>query len=289
MEIGPVAFGAGIAAAATIIVGLAMGWLQRLVRRAFIVMSRAIRADHWAIKGGWFTGDLGAQSNFLVSIKCAPSRSFRSPVRLDPEAVAVWMRVFGDVFPSAPEYCSPTELIRYRSESEATREATVLIWPSGLLEAALPLPHSLDEDGQPQIALLDIARPVISVIGSIQAGAHGAMFGNGVFGRLRLDWCIGVSRALTKESWTPWTRLLFPGRVPKGRATGMQPPMPSCGFGQERLVNLPPKSSVARILVPVLTDLIERSGYFGYEESVIDIERAIQSLSTVEVSFASRP
>ncbi len=136
VEVGSLAVGAAIVAVVTIVAGLVLGWTQRSVRLVCKSFVRAFRADHRAISTGWFGRDQGAQAQFLVSIKCAPSKSLRTPVRLDPDEVAGWVSAaFGEIFPPMPCYSDPTEVVRFESGPLATTEtrAFAIAWSSGLL------------------------------------------------------------------------------------------------------------------------------------------------------------
>jgi hypothetical protein len=64
----------------------------------------------------------------------------------------------------------------------------------------------------------------------------------------------------------------------------MQPPIPSPGFGHKQLESLSSDESPERILVPAITDLIERSGYIDYEQAVIDIRDAVRELGADSTS-----
>ena len=65
---------------------------------------------------------------------------------------------FDGMFPANPESCGPTEVIRYRRDSDDRFEFAAFASPAlGLRETAFPLAYSLDFDGHPQLPLTDIA------------------------------------------------------------------------------------------------------------------------------------
>lgn len=278
--------GAALTAAAGVVVAYVMGWLQRLGRWVLEHLLKRVRSDHLAIRGGWCSGDFMGSSHFLVGIKCAPNRSLHRELRTDPERVAEWGRsTFGPLFPSVPDYADPTVQIRYRRvDATGGNDGWFIVWPSGLVEVTFPITHEFDEHHAPLIPITAAARPLVGFIGAVRLGAYPTLFGEGnraqnqLRGR-KLDWYVGVSRGFSTPEWTSWAGLDFPGRAPKGRATGMQAPMSERGFGYEELQNLRQDATPERILMPAFADLIRRSGYYGCEPALRDIRTMVRTLS----------
>jgi hypothetical protein len=281
IELGPVVI-TTVGAVITFAVGLALGWVQRLGRYVVAAVRARRQADHVTITSGWFHDDLSCAAEFLVSIRVAPSKSLAGPAWLEANQVAAFVRgAFGDLFPESPEYSNPTELIRYRTANDGQIrgiDQSALVWSSGLIEATVPITHSLDDAGQPIIALIEIARAVLPAIGAIQQGGYAQIFGSSALRPHGLDWAIGLSRELAGDKSTPWAALAFPGREPSGRATGMRPPWGRPGFGQDQLRSVSTRTAPDDILVPALADLMDRSGYYGSGPAVSDLRAAIRQL-----------
>jgi hypothetical protein len=266
--------GAALLAVEEATVGLIRGFVERL--RSWL--SRRLRADHVAIAGAWHQRDLATLPEFVITIAYAPSKSIRQE-RLDAAEVEEWVRAsFDGLFPTNPEWCDPTELIRYRREpDERSRFAAfALARPCGLREVALPVPYSLDVDSRPQLALMDLAGPLLRFAREVQGGGRGW-----IAGRSRVDWHIGVSRALDRPTWTPWAGLIGPGRTPAGRATNAEPPITAFGLGHRHLRGVARRTPPVSIVMWALSDLVERAGYYGLDDALVDLRRAVEELDEV--------
>lgn len=283
LERGPVkvtAIGAGV----TFVVGAVLVWLQRAARTR-IAARRARRederhADHATIGSGWYVDDLvGASGEFLVCVRAAPSKSLAAPVRLDVDRIAPFVRsAFGDLFPSFPEVSLPTETVRFRRKDvgQGGVDQFVVVWASGLIEATVPITHSVNDASELLVTLVEIARALLPAVRAIQYGGYEQIFGPGAATPLGLDWEIKLSRELVGQPSTPWAGLVFPGRAPDGRGTGQRPPWPRPGFGHKRLQCVESTTAPGEILMPALEDLIERSGYYGTNEALDDLRAGVR-------------
>jgi hypothetical protein len=293
-ELGPVkvtAISAAIGALVTFVVGAVVIWLQRAVRRR-VAAWRATRederhADHTTIGGGWYYGDLvGASTDLLVCVRAAPSKRLPAPVRLDVDRIAPFVRqAFGDLFPPEPEVSLPTETVRYRRKDTGYPgvDQFVVVWPSGLIEATVPIARSVSDAGELLVALVEITQVLLPPIRAIQQG-YEQLLGLGAVIPLGLDWDIKLSRELVGQPSTPWAGLVFPGRVPAGRGTDHRPPWPQPGFGHDQLRCVATTTAPEEILVPALVDLVEQSGYYGADQALDDLRAAIRQLDVEATS-----
>jgi len=282
LELGPVKVDA-INAVLTFVIGAFLVWLRSVVRKR-IAAWRSRRederlADHTTIGSGWWFGDLvGASTELLVCVRAAPSKTLPSPVRLDVDRIGPFVRnAFGEFFPASPEVSIPTDVVRYRRKDPGV-DQFVVVWPSGLVEATVPIPRSVSDSGELLVPLVEIARALLPVIRAIQQGGYEQILGPGAVIPLGLDWEIKLSRELVGQPSTPWADLAFPGRVPDERGTDQGPPWPQPAFGHEQLRSLATTTAPADILLPALEDLVERSGYYGTNEALDDLRAAVRQL-----------
>ena len=142
LQLGPVrvtAVQAAIGAAVTFVVGAGLVFARGRIAAWWAARQDRGHADHTTLGSGWWSGDLvGASSELLVCVRAAPSKMLPAPVRLDVERIAPFVReAFGDHFPAAPEFCDPTEMVRYikKDPGHPGVDQQVVVWPSGLIEA----------------------------------------------------------------------------------------------------------------------------------------------------------
>jgi hypothetical protein len=257
----------------TTVVGLAMGWLQHWVRRASFAVSTRIKFDHSTIGTGWINGQTGSLPEFVIEVKCAPSRRIQEPQSIDPQALLNFVQLhFDGTFPPVPEHNSPdsTRYATDRNQAEKVQQFAQF-FKEGLIETRLSIPHGFDDEGRPVLSLVDVMDRVVPFMVGVQQGAFHRLFGTD----RRLDWYFGLSQALQADSWTPWQSLVFPGAEPGTRATGMHGPYSQVGFGSQHLRELKQSKPVDEILMIALTDLVNRSGYIDTEKAMIDIRKAI--------------
>ncbi len=274
-----------ISVVVSFVVGGLLLWLKGVVRRR-IATAREAReaehhADHTTIGSGWFFDDLvGASAEFLVCVRAAPSKRLPAPVRLVVDRIAPFVRAaLGDLFPPEPEVSIPTATVRYRRKDTGHPgvDQFVVVSPSGLIEATVPITHSSSDSGEPIIPLVEIARALLPATRAIQQG-YEQILGPGAVIPLGLDWEFKLSRELVGQPSIPWTALAFPGRVPDGRATDQRPPWPRPGFGHDQLRCVATTTAPEDILLAALADLVERSGYYGTEQALSDLRVAIRQL-----------
>jgi hypothetical protein len=276
------AIATAIGAAIVVVVGLAFGWIQRLLKSASSRIRSRLRADHQTIQARtWTQRDAGGASRFHVSIACAPRRRFRDPRRLDPDVVEAFVRhTFPDQFPEDPDYCKPTECVRFRaSNPESPSEAsTVCVWSRGLVECSVPVPHSLDGEGRPVVGLTDIASVVIAMANGMHHRWFDRMFHTSRFARTRLDWYIGFTSAISLQpnGWTPLRGFVFPGSEPQRRATDMYPVTPIEGYGGRNLSKRRTQAPL-ELVEAVLEDLLEHAGYWHRDQSIQDVLSQVRS------------
>ena len=123
----------------TTIVGLAMGWLQKLLRHAAHAVSTRIKFDHSTIGTGWINGQAGSLPEFVIEVKCAPSRRIQEPQSIDPQGLLDFVqRHFEGTFPSVPEHNSP-DSTRYATDRNQPGKVQQFaqFFKEGLIEARL--------------------------------------------------------------------------------------------------------------------------------------------------------
>lgn len=286
LELGPVKANI-VNAAMTTLAGAGVLWLLGVGWRRIATRWEARQAerqpDHTVITSGSSYGDVaGTCTEFVACVRVAPSKRLPTPVQLDVSRIGPFVRsAFGDLFPSAPEVSFPTERVRYRRNGSATGGIApyLQVWPTGLIEATVPITHTVTASGQRRIPLLEIARTLLPAIRAIQRGGYEAALGTAAVVPLGLDWEIKVSRELVDATSTPWAALEFPGRAPNGRATGQGPPWPIPGFGHDQLLCVSTTALPEDILMPAFADFTARSGYYDAEGAMDDLRTAIRELN----------
>jgi hypothetical protein len=171
---------------------------------------------------------------------------------------------FDDHFPEAPDFCDPTELVRYRKADTdpCGIDHFVLVWPSGLIEVTLPLASSSDETGEPVIPLVEIAGRLLPAIRAIWNGGHERILGSDAGIPLGLDREIKLSRALVGPgSSSPWTALAFPGHAPDPGAARPPNPTRSAPLVLIRLASPPASAAAIRASASVSRMSVERTCY----------------------------
>jgi hypothetical protein len=255
------------------VVSLVTGWLQNLVRR----IGRALRPDHATIESGWFYKRTSAGCRFHVSVRVAPSRRIKPARRLNPQLVCQFVaEAFPGQFPREPKYSMPTEGIRFETsypEAGLTETATMWVRANGLVECSLPLTHDCDETGRPILNLVSLAPPILALVNAINSGWYEKLFERSRLGRAhRLDWHVSITTAISTEEsgWTPLKALVFPDRTPAGRATDMYPTAPDNGYGGDHLRSHRQRLDPLEVLRTVFESLLERAGYWGYDDAIDD-------------------
>ncbi|MCU1400764.1 MAG: hypothetical protein JWN62_3873 [Acidimicrobiales bacterium] len=258
------------------------GWLSRGARW---VKPRLLRrkpaADHKAIGGGWSGHNAGGGLRYIrVDIKCAPAAALSSPRRLTRKATEEWATaVLGAG--SMLDCWLPDEQVRYirRDPTSPDIEGLALMWPDGLIEAMIPIPHAHNRDGQPTLAVTNIATVIKRFAVTVAAGAHRDLYGSEHRDRNRVDWYIGVGQAISTNQYTPWAELTFPGRPPATRAESARPPWSRAGLAADKLTDIRPDLDPNTVAVNAVKDLIEQSGYPDSDDCLADIEHTIRTTS----------
>jgi hypothetical protein len=264
----------------TTIVGLVTGWLQNLVRRVW----HGLHPDHSTIQCGWFYQHMGGSYRFYVSVRVAPSRRIKpARRRLEPQRVCQFVaKALPGQFPGEPKYSMPTEGIRFETsypEAGPTERGVMWVWANGLVECSVPVTHDCDETGRPILNLVSLAPPILALVDAINSGWYRNLFGCSRLQRPhRLDWHVSLTPAISTAElgWTPFKALVFPGRTPAGQATDMYPTEPDNGYGGDRLRGCRQRLDSLEVLRTVFESLLERAGYWGYDEAVDDAIKASQ-------------
>lgn len=286
VELGPVkviVVTAIVTAVVTSVVGGGVVWLKGAASKRVAVRRQERHADHTAITGGWSYSEVaGTSTEFFACVRAAPSKSLPARVRLDAGRIAPLVRsAFGDLFPSEPGVSVPSDQVRYEAKDLDRGGATpyVQVWSTGLIEASVPITHTVAASGDLLIPLIEIARVLLPVIRAIQHGGYEEMFGPDAAVSMGLDWEVKLSRELVGTTSITWDALEFPGRTPPGRATQQRPPWPRRGFGHDRLLCMATTTAPEDILMPAFADLVEQSGYYGAEDALLDLRTAVQGLA----------
>lgn len=286
VELGPVrviVVTAIVTAVVTSVVGAVVVWLKGAAGKRFAARREERHADHTVITSGWSYSEVaGTSTEFFACVRAAPSKSLPARVRLDAGRIALLVRsAFGDLFPSEPEVSVPTDRVRYEAKDPGRAGATpyVQVWSTGLIEATVPITHTVTTSGDLLIPLVEIARVLLPAIRAIQHGGYEEAFGPAAVISMGLDWEMKMSRELVGTTSIPWDALEFPGRAPAGRATDQGPPWPRPGFGHDDLLCMATTTAPEDILMPAFADLVEQSGYYGAEDALSDLRTAIRKLT----------
>lgn len=277
--LGTAVWAAVVAAVVATVLAWLKGWLACLGRWTQRIVSRKTRPDHLAIGTGWTGQNAGAAKTFRVEIKCGPAATLRAPRLIDEVIATKWATEVLGANATLDAWYPKTEHVRFRLDSNAdsSENGFALLWPNGLLEAIVPIPHKLSEDGRPTIAVGDIAAVIARFASTVRRGAHAEIFGRNWRDRHRVDWCIGVSPAISTSQYTPWGALTFPGREPARRAASAGPPWSRAGFGAEALRDISPEIDATEVVVNAISDLVDQSGYVGTSECLADVRRSLSS------------
>jgi hypothetical protein len=264
-----------VTATVGLIVALALGWIRRGVTYVVASITNRLRADHATINTRQYaTGTSGAMV-FHLAVACAPARKLAEPRRLDPSMVEQFAHdTFPGVFPPDPENCVPTEIIRFRAPhpKSPSEGAVVVVWPRGLVECAVPVPHVLTEDKKRVVELSAVAHSMFTTVAKLEEHWFDRLFPRKRFRRRRMDWYVGLTSAVSTETfWTPLSAFSFPGRSPERRATDGYPVTPPSGYGGRALWNQRMTTDPAALVRLALHDLLERGGYWGCEASLDDL------------------
>ena len=212
-----------------------------------------------------------------MSIKCAPVIAIVDQSCFGEEAAHRWARaVLGET--ARLDYLRTFEQVRFRRDGpDGMPAAFALLWPAGCLELITPIEHSLDDQQRPTIAVAEIASEVVRFATTIRERAHSAIYGEPDEDLQLVDWWIGVSPAISRNQYTPWSALTFPGRRPADRASSQGPPFDPLGFGHENLTGVRFDLLPAEVAMVAIADFIVQAGYIGRDNSIEDLRRWIAS------------
>ena len=110
------------------------------------------------------------------------------------------------IFPSDPEYCVPTELIRYRSvlPESPSEGATFAIRPDGLVEFVPPIAYTIDGDSRAVVDLLALSTVIVDAFVVIAASWSALLSARRRRRSRKLDWYVAVSSSISLPTgWTP--------------------------------------------------------------------------------------
>lgn len=256
------------------VVAYLRGWVGTKTRPARRRLAGKFVADHGPIAGGWFGRNIsGSQRQFRIEIKCAPSSTLSSQRHVSVEEVAPWARaVLGES--AHPAWPGPDH-VRFEAAAAGTdsEDALALVWPTGLLEAAIPIRHALDSAGLPTVDVMDLARTLATFVLTVRSGIHRSLYGRELLDRRRLDWHIAVTPAIALNgNYTLWSSLVFPERIPPRTSAG-RPPTDDKGFGD--LLDVDVDLSPHAVVMTFLADYIKRAGYYETTDCLADIDREV--------------
>jgi hypothetical protein len=285
VDVGVIATSAAATSVATAlivsVVGLFVDWLRRRSESVVAVIRRKLRPDHATIVARQHAHSGLGGLEFYVAIACAPSRRLTHPNKLEPAAIDSFVcRSWPRAFPRDPEYCVPSELIRYRSvlPESPSEGSTFAIRPDGLIEFIAPIAHTMDEDRRALVDLGALARTVIHAFDVVATSWSALLLTSRLRSRRKLDWYVAVSSSISLTTgWTPLSGFIFPGRPPDRHATGGYPTTPPSGYGGTGLWNRRSSDDVIELAAIAIRDLLERAGYWHFEASLDDLVRLLHS------------
>jgi hypothetical protein len=268
-----------VTAAITAGVVSTVGWLaQTYLPRLRVWFARRSR-DHSPIGGGWYKTDDGRGYHFHAVVRCAPSRT---PPRMSVPDVGEACRFVGAIFPEVPPIPRTVQVtdLKFALESDDPREEppTLYLYDSGLIEARLILTADGSVPAAPSLDMMDVLEPLARMLEAVRAGWYKKLYPHF---RGRIDWqfMISPSTSLPDGQWNPWRELQFPGRQPAGRASEMVAPNPRPSFGEAALTSKKLQSDPLSILSAVTADLLQRAGYWGFDDAVADLVEAVTDRS----------
>lgn len=254
------------------------GPIAAAVTRLYRWIRSAVVLDHRTISLAATRNDHGGRAQIHLNIACAPSREWRSPLRIDVVGAHAWVRAhFDDLF-DEPDFVSPTDLVRYRTEASSGRseDALLNIRPNGLVEYSFPLGRRLCVDNAISLSIVELGTAMARFVRAAHAGVYESSFG--LKKAPKLDWFFGISQALYVEGTgsVPWKELEFPGRQPAPRPAEMHPPVFGRGLAEQRLQGISPSTDAFLLCRQALTDLVERNGYRSFDAAIDDAVSAIR-------------
>ena len=233
-------------------------WLQRT--------TASWRADHSTRFGGQYGGAIGERSGVLCVVRIAPSRKFgRRALRSSPthDALTAFAVALAPDIHRTPTYHVSNGLTRFaQPRPHQDLGAEVLIFRSGVVEAATPLSGTEDPTVPVRIDLRDVVAAVVAVADVVRDGQYRVLFNT----RRRLDWSVAISHSVQRaDGAVPWAAVEVDGKAVGGRAEGQFTAQAMPQFGADQLQGLRQRTDGHRIAKAALGDWLRRSGYWQYD------------------------
>ncbi len=267
-----------ISAAVSAVTGAVAGDLWRFSGGRLQALRQRLAPDHrplWDADWQLTAATMSPTDQVQVRVACAPNRSLRRP-EIDPDlAVPFLQAAFPSLCHGVPAYSSSLTGVRLEAEGGADH-GFVWAWKSGRLDLSWFCPSDVEPF---TVAAAELLRPVAAMADAVRSPGYQRMFGRTFRGRRRrYDWFIAVSTTVNAGDLgsTPWTTIIFPGRIPPRAGAQQQPFCPQLGFAASALRDWNSQGGQDRVLRLFLEDFLKVNGYHDVTGPVDDTIEALR-------------
>ena len=256
------------------------GWVGRWIGAKKAERLRLRYGDHTAINSGFGASiDSGGGDSFRVGVEVAPSVSLAAGGSMDSYAAS---RVADSAQPGLStrrQHHDPSDLIRF-----IDGPTVLTINNHGCIALLAPVAHVAEGTGSSErlrLDLDDLIRVVAPFVAMISDAGLTSIYGARLVNS-RVDWRFSVSPSMSGTTGTvTWRGIKFSGRPPREETLDQAPPRAGeLGFGGEALRNIDITSAPADVMMRAIESLIERDGYLGLDDCMIDLRASVKASVT---------
>jgi len=235
--------------------------------------------DHEALaSAGRLEVSPGTSGFTRLSVTIAPAVTLRNEEhRLDPDAVAAWVEMLSPLYATHRQHSDPDELVRYVLD-----DSVVEVRHSGAIRVVVPLGDTTGWDDPPSSTYLALSSVLATLAHTVTALLDDRGFPGLFSDRMRtnnVDWHVDISSSVFINGvYVQRVGLAFAGREPdQGTAGQVATSAGAVGFGGDRLRNVPASMDQREVIMIVLKSFIEKSGYSGLTECLVDVRSEVDA------------